>query len=200
MPTSGKREGSSNGWESVAKEFMSIASWGIGAETVMSWSSFLAPGQAVLDVGCGFGGSYTKGLTEQGVEVYGIDASRTLILEHQKRFPKAHVRCEAAEESSLFNREFDGVLSVGLVFLLSREMQRVVLGKMAASVKEGGRLLFSSPFQVCDWNDLLTGKKSFSLGRDMYVETLQKRGLRLIGEYTDEGDNHYYDFQKVPTL
>lgn len=200
MPTLGKGEDSSNGWESVAKEFISIASWDMGAATVMSWSSFLEPGQAVLDVGCGFGGSYTIGLTEKGIEVYGIDASETLILEHQKRFPRAFVRCEPAEESSLFNREFDGVLSVGLIFLLSREKQRMVLEKMAASVKEGGRILFSSPFQVCDWNDLLTGKKSVSLGRDMYIETLQKHGLRLIGEYTDEGENHYYDFKKVPTL
>lgn len=162
----------------------------------MSWSSFLDPGQAVLDVGCGFGGSYTRGLTEKGIEVYGIDASETLILEHQKRFPNAFVRCELAEESSLFNREFDGVLSVGLIFLLSKEKQRMVLEKMAASVKEGGRLLFSSPFQVCDWNDLLTGKKSVSLGRNMYIDFLQKHGLRLIGEYTDEGENHYYDFKK----
>ncbi|NLD38355.1 MAG: class I SAM-dependent methyltransferase [Desulfatiglans sp.] len=200
MPTSSKGEDPSNGWESVAKEFISIASWDIGAATVMSWSSFLKPGQAVLDVGCGFGGSYTKGLTEKGIEVYGIDASDTLILEHQKRFPKAFVRCEPAEESSLFNREFDGVLSVGLIFLLSHEKQRMVLEKMADSVKEGGRLLFSSPFQVCDWTDLLTGKRSASLGRDIYVETLQKHGLRLIGEYTDEGENHYFDFQKAPTL
>jgi 2-polyprenyl-3-methyl-5-hydroxy-6-metoxy-1,4-benzoquinol methylase len=200
VPTSGKGEDSSNGWESVAKKFISIASWDIGAATVMSWSSFLDPGQAVLDVGCGFGGSYTQGLTEKGIKVYGIDASETLISEHQKRFQKAFVRCEPVEESSLFNREFDGVLSVGLIFLLSHEKQRMVLEKMAASLKEGGRLLFSSPFQVCDWNDLLTGKKSASLGREMYVETLQKHGLRLIGEYTDEGENHYYDFKKAPTF
>ncbi len=200
MPTSGKYEDPANGWESVAKEFISIASCDIGAATVLSWSRFLVPGHAVLDVGCGFGGTYTQGLTENGIEVYGIDASATLVLEHQKRFPNACVRCEPAEESSFFNREFDGVLSVGLIFLLPQEQQQMVLEKMAAVVKVEGRLLFSSPFQACDWHDLLTGKKSASLGREMYIETLQKHGMKLIGEYTDEGDNHYYDFKKVHTV
>lgn len=197
MPTSGKDEDSSNGWEAIANDFISIASWDIGAATVIGWSSFLAPGQAVLDVGCGFGGAYTQDLIEREIEIYGIDASRTLILEHQKRFPKVLVRSEPAEESSLFDREFDGVLSVGLIFLLSQEKQRLVLGRMASSLKEGGRLLFTSPYQVCEWNDLLTGKKSVSLGREMYVEALQKHGLRLKDEYTDEGGNHYYDFEKA---
>lgn len=200
MPTSGKDKDPSNGWEAVAREFISIASRDIGAATIMSWCRFLAPGQAVLDVGCGFGGSYTKGLLEQGIEVYGIDAAETLILEHQKRSPQALVRCEPAEVSSLFNREFDGVLSVGLIFLLPREQQRMVLEKMAASVKAGGRLLFSSPCQMCDWHDLLTGQKSVSLGREMYIKILQRHGLKLFAEYTDEGENHYFDFKKAPSL
>lgn len=200
MPTSGNGEDPSNGWESIAKEFISIASRDIGVATVMNWSSFLEPGQAVLDVGCGFGGSYTQGLTEKGIEVYGIDASETLILEHQNRFPKVLVRCEPAEESSLFDRKFDGVLAVGFIFLLSDEKQRIVLEHIAISLKEGGRLLFSAPDQVCDWHDRLTGHKSVSLGRDMYIEALQQHGLMLIGEYTDEGENHYYDFKKASTF
>ncbi len=131
--------------------------------------------------------------------MYGIDASKTLINEYQKRFPGVQARCEAAEDSHFFDKEFDGVLSVGLIFLLSSENQHLVLQKMAVALKEGGRLLFTSPYQICEWDDLLTGSKSMSLGREMYINLLLQYGLSLTNEYTDEGGNHYYDFQKNVT-
>lgn len=43
---------------------------------------------------------------------------------------------------------------------------------------------------------MLTDRQSVSLGRTVYVNTLEEQGLRLVGEYTDEGENHYYDFQR----
>lgn len=85
MPTSTNSKDFSNGWEAIANEFISIGSWNIGAKTVGDWSKFLRPGQAVLDIGCGFGGPYTQGLIDKGVKVYGIDASKTLIQEYQKK-------------------------------------------------------------------------------------------------------------------
>lgn len=106
------------------------------------------------------------------------------------------VKCEAAEDSVFYNRKYDGILSVGLIFLLSHEDQTKVLQKIASALKEGGRLLFSSPYQICEWDDLSTGRKSASLGRETYINILRQAGLRLTDEYTDEGENHYYDFQK----
>ncbi len=200
MLSSGNNEDLSNGWEAIANDFISIATWNIGSTTVENWSNSFRPGQTILDVGCGFGGSYTQCLIDNGIKIYGIDASQTLIQEYQKRFPGVLVECEAAENSLYFGREFDGIISVGLIFVLSHEDQILVLQKIAIALKEGGRLLFSSPYQICDWDDLLTCKKSVSLGREMYVNILQKHGLSLISEYTDEGENHYYDFQKSGAL
>ncbi|PCI75613.1 MAG: SAM-dependent methyltransferase [SAR86 cluster bacterium] len=190
----------SNGWEAIASKFISIATWEIGAATVQDWSKSLQPGQIVLDVGCGFGGPYTKALINKGIKICGIDASKTLIQEYQNRFPDVIVKCEAAEHSPFFGREFDGILSVGLIFLLSHDDQILVLQKMANALKEGGKLLFSSPYQICDWDDLSTGRKSISLGKEMYVSVLQKHGLILIDEDTDEGENHYFNFQKMDAL
>lgn len=196
MPSAGNDKDSTNGWEAIAKEFISIANRDIGADIVETWTNSFRAGQSILDVGCGFGGSYTQSLIDNGVMVFGIDASKTLIKEHKKRFPEALVKCEAAEDSSFFDKEFDGALSVGLIFLLSGEHQIKVLQKMANALKEEGRILFTSPCQKCEWDDLLTGKKSLSLGRKAYMKTLHNHGLRLVGEYADEGGNHYYDFQK----
>ncbi len=196
MTTSESRIDCSNGWDAIACKFISIATWDIGASTVANWANYLKPGQSVVDVGCGFGGTYTQLLLDNGIRVFGIDPSKTLIREHQKRFPDVVVRCESAEQSSFFDDKFDGVLSVGLIFLLSPDDQISVLQKMAAALKEGGKLLFTSPYQVCEWDDLLTGNKSHSLGRERYTNILKKHGLNLVNEYSDEGQNHYFDFQR----
>lgn len=186
----------SNGWEAIAKAFIGYQASNIGAAIVKDWAKAFEPGDEVLDIGCGFGGPYTNDLKSRGLKIYGIDASITLINEYQKRFPDALSECEAAEESSLFGRTFDGILSIGLIFLLSEKAQISVLQKIAAALSDGGRLLFSSPYQVCDWDDLSTGRKSTSLGREKYVSILKVHGLNLMNEYTDEGENHYYEFQK----
>ena len=196
MKTPEKKNDLTNGWEAVANDFISIATWNIGANTVANWAKYLKPGQTILDVGCGFGGSYTQRLVENGIDVFGIDPSKTLIQEHEKRFPDVLVNCESAENSSFFNIKFDGVLSVGLIFLLPPDGQTLVLQKMAAALKNGGKLLFTSPHQLCEWDDLLTGNKSESLGKEKYKNILENLGLYLVDEYTDEGENHYFDFEK----
>ncbi len=196
MPSSLHENDLSNGWEAIAKVFISYQTSNIGAAIVKDWAKSFGQGAEVLDVGCGFGGSYTNDLNNRGLKVYGVDASITLINEYQKKFPNALSKCEAAEESSFFGRKFDGVLAIGLIFLLSEKAQISVLHKTAAALKEGGRLLFSCPYQVCDWDDLSTGRKSRSLGREKYVSILEVHGLSLVNEYTDEGESHYYEFQK----
>lgn len=197
VPTSRNSKDSSNGWEAIANAFISTRRWDIGAQIIEDWSKFLRPGQAVLDVGCGCGGPYTQCLIDRGVKVYGIDASQTLIHEYEKRFPGVMASCEAAEESVYYGLKYEAILSVGLIFLLSNEDQAKVLQKMAIALKKGGKLLFSSPYQICEWDDLSTGRKSTSLGREMYIDILSQHGLKLADEYTDEGQNHYYDFQKT---
>ena len=196
MPSLNHDSDLSNGWDALASEFIFNRSSLIGRKTISNWSKFMKTGHSILDVGCGFGGPYTQCLIDQKIELYGIDASKSLLEEHQRRFPSVVTKCEAAELSSFFEQKFDGILSAGLIFLLSQEAQVTVLQKMALRLNEGGRLLFTSPYQICDWDDLLTGRKSRSLGRDVYESILHQQGLILINEYTDEGESHYFDFKK----
>lgn len=187
----------SSGWDAKADEFLAISS-NIGADTIAQWARFLKPGDRVLDAGCGYGGGYTRRLVELQLSLYAIDGSPKLLSEYRQRFPQVEVACEAAESSSYFDLQFDGILCIGLIFLLSPDKQAQLLDKLAARLNDGGRLLFTAPWQVCDWDDLLTGRKSCSLGRDEYTRLLENHGVRLINEYTDEGENHYFDFQRIP--
>jgi 2-polyprenyl-3-methyl-5-hydroxy-6-metoxy-1,4-benzoquinol methylase len=144
----------SNGWEAVALRLIADRSR-IGESVVRDWCRTLPPAAEVLDLGCGAGVPVTEALLAQGCRVHGIDAAPTLVAAYAQRFPGVPVRCEAAEDSDLFGRQFDGIVSVGLLFLLSPAAQMQVIPRMGQALRTGGRLLFSSPQQVCSWNDLL---------------------------------------------
>lgn len=148
---------------------------------------------SLVDVRCGSGITITETLIQAGFEVFGIDASPALVAEFRRRFPHSEVVCEPAETSSLFQREFDGAVSVGLLFLLPADTQQQVIRRVARALKPGGRFLFSAPRQACEWKDSLTGRISLSLGEDEYRRILERAGMRLTAHDVDEGENHYFD-------
>lgn len=188
---------SSNGYEAVASEFMTRREQlGIGVATVRAWARSLKPGASILDLGCGHGMPISAALMDDGFVVYGIDASPSLIATFRSRSPRAHVACEAAEDSSFFGRKFDAVIAVGLMFLLPADVQDRLIRRVAQALNPGGRFLFTSPAEACTWEDMLTGQHSLSLGAVAYKDLLSGAGLDLVEECLDEGDNHYYDSSK----
>lgn len=187
----------SNGWEAVAKEFIQNSRHStVGVSTIEAWTRTLPPRASVLDIGCGPGSPREAVLVEAGFAVHAIDASPSLAREFSNRFPNAEVACEAVEESRFFDKTFDAVFAWGLLFLLPPETQRAVIHRISEVLKPGGRLLFTAPTQIDTWNDLSTGRTSFSLGEQAYRSILSDAGLTLVAEYIDEGENHYYDATK----
>lgn len=187
----------SNGYEAVASEFMTRREQsGVGVATVQAWARPLESGASILDLGCGHGMPISAALMDDGFVVYGVDASPSLTATFRSRFPRAHVACEAVEDSSFFGRKFDGVIAVGLMFLLPADMQDRLIRRIAQTLNSGGRFLFTSPAEACTWKDMLTGQQSLSLGAVAYKDLLSDTGLVLVEEYLDEGDNHYYDSRK----
>lgn len=182
----------SNGYEEAAESFMSARNPRIGASTVREWSQTLAPGSSILDLGCGHGVPIAQLLTEEGFTVYGVDASAKLIETFRKRFPSAHAEYSTVEDSEFFRRTFDGVVAWGLMFLLPRDVQSAVIRKIARALNPSGKFLFTSPKEAVTWRDALTGRESLSLGAERYQQILHTEGLVLVGEQSDEGDNHYY--------
>ena len=189
------RRDRSNGYEAIAEEFICLRS-SSGVATIRKWAASLPRNGSVLDVGAGSGEPLTAALIEEGLAVCAIDASPTMVAALQQRFPGVEIACEPAESSRFFDRTFDGALAVGLVFLLPEDSQRKLLRKLAGVLKPGGGLLFSAPRQVCTWDDRLTGQRSSSLGAEAYRRILASSGLRLTGEYLDEGETYYYQAQK----
>ena len=190
----------SNGYEGVPREFLRgrgrAPSTAIGAKEVRHWARELPHGAAVIDLGCGSGLPITKVLIDEGLDVYAIDASPTLVEAFRRNHPAIPVACEPAQDSRFFDRQFDGVVAWGLVFLLQAEEQLHLIRRMADVLVPGGRLLFTSPPEPLVWNDAMTGLESRSLGADHYREQLAGLRLSVISEYEDEGENHYFDAVK----
>jgi SAM-dependent methyltransferase len=197
----GNNPDKSNGYEEVASVFIagrgSGKGVGIGASVVTEWASTLPPETTVLDLGCGTGDPITRIFVERGFQVYGVDASPSMVAVFQARFPSVPVQCAAAEDSDFFGLSFDAVVSWGLFFLLEAKVQRKLIAKVAGALRQGGRLLFTAPHQRCSWRDAMTEQISVSLGHDAYERALKAHGMMLVGTEADEGENYYYLAQKT---
>lgn len=190
----------SNGYEEIASLFIAgrgKKTKGVGASVVAHWSRVLPEGASILDLGCGTGVPISLILIKRGFNLYGVDASPSMIAAFRDRFPGVPVECAAVEDSSFFNRTFDGVVVWALFFLLSAEVQRKLITKIAAVLPIGGRLLFTAPSSICSWSDAMTGRTSISLGYRAYRRVLEAEGMSLVGVCRDESRNHHYDAEKT---
>lgn len=193
----------SNGYESISAEWLAsrgdsrTRSNAIGVTEVRKWAKALPHGSSVIDLGCGPGFPITAVLIEEGLEVFGVDAAPSLVAAFQQNLPGTPVICESVLESSFFDRKFDAVLSIGLIFLLKAEEQRRLIQRFADALVPGGHLLFTASAEPHTWTDVMTGMGSLSLGAEEYRSQLAAVGLSITDEYEDEGQNHYFDALKT---
>jgi SAM-dependent methyltransferase len=196
----------SNGYETVSAEFLAhrgnsrTRPNAIGVNAVRKWAKTLPQGSSVIDLGCGPGIPITVVLVEEGLQVFGVDAAPSFVAAFQHNLPGTPVACEPVLESSFFDRTFDAVLSIGLIFLLDAEEQHRLIQRFAEILVPGGRLLFTSTAKPHVWNDVMTGMESISLGAEEYRRQLSAVNLSVTREYEDEGQNHYFDALKADQI
>ncbi len=180
------------GWEAVAGSFAALRS-DIGADVVRHWSRALPRGGAVLDIGCGTGVPVATTLAQAGFALHGIDPSPTLLAMFRANVAPVATACESVEDSAFFDRRFDGVVLISVLFLLPEPAQRRALARVTGALSPNGRLLFTAPRLACEWTDSLTGRPSRSLGESWYREVLADAGCRVERIVQDSGGNDYFD-------
>lgn len=169
----------------------------IGTKVVEQWAGTLRRGATVIELACGGGYPVSRALDAAGLQLWAIDSSPTLVAEFQSRFPNIPVQCAKVQESDFFGRKYDGAIAIGLLFLLPASDQVGLIFRVAEILVPKGRFLFMAPIQIGIWKDLNTGLECSSLGQERYSELLRDAGFRVVATYTDKGENHYYDAEKI---
>ncbi len=186
----------SNGYEAVSPEFLarrgraSDRSTAIGVREVRNWARTLPGGSNVIDLGCGPGFPITVVLIEEGLNVFGVDAAPSFVAAFQRNLPGTPILCEAIQESRFFDRTFDAVLAIGLIFFLEAEDQYRLIQRFADLLVPGGRLLFTATARPAVWNDVMTGLESVSLGGEQYRKLLGAAGLSIAEAFPMLANGH----------
>lgn len=168
----------------------------IGIEEVEKFTALLQAGATILDLGCGHGLPMSKYLVEKGYDVYAIDNSQQLIAAYKINFPGVPVACEDIQDSSLFNKQFHGIIAYGVLFFLSEEDQKTVLHNISKALLPNGLLLFTASKESIIGISTMAELEFpyISLGLEQYVNAL--RGMSLVSAYPDAWDNFVYLFKK----
>ena len=142
----------------------------------------------ILDVGCGSGWPIGSALLEWGHQLTGVDASSGLIAHAQATLPMG--MWSVADMRDAFPPgPFDGVLAWHSLFHLSPDDQKKVLPKLAASVAEGGRLMFTSGPAYGETIGQWRGEPLYhaSLEPEAYRALLADAGLRVEYDGAESG-------------
>ena len=183
----------SRGWDAAADLLAGHrARSTIGVEVLRDWARALPAGASVLDLGCGAGAPVSATLVDLGCRVAGLDGSPRLVAAYRARFLGAEVACAPAEASAWFDRPFDAIVAIGLLFLNEEAAQRTIIAHMGRATATGGRVLLTAPWQTATWIDPTTGLPCRSLGRAEYTRAFARAGLVVEATPTDDGENHYY--------
>ena len=151
-----------------------------GTDSALEFIGLLAPrpGERVLDIGCGFGGSALLMAREFGAQVHGIDLSTNMIAMAVRRCREADTKNLVSVEqldclALTANAEFDAVYSRD-VFLHIHDKPKLYNAIHRALIPNG-RLLFT---------DYACSDRAKSAEFDKYVE---QRGYHLltIEQYVD---------------
>lgn len=189
-----KQSDSSVDYENFAEEFLSERdSSTINLNEVVQWCKELDSGAKVIELGSGGGCPVTKAIIAQGLHVWAVDASKTLVDKFHSRFPMIPVQCTRIQNFDYFNRTYDGAIAIGLMFLLSKSDQQELISAVSRALVSGGRFVFTAPKQECTWIDGITGTVSQSLGMKKYEEVLANSGFQLLSTFSDSGGNNFYN-------
>lgn len=141
-------------------------------------------GKRILDVGCG-SGKLAVECAKRGAEVYGVDISKNMIEIAKNHCIRENVKVEFIVGDALkgLPQNFDFSVALGVLEYL--EHPQILLENMLASVKSGGKVIFSVPSLYAFQTPIRKAYLHFR-GVNCYFYT-KKKLLNLIKEFKGVG-------------
>jgi 2-polyprenyl-3-methyl-5-hydroxy-6-metoxy-1,4-benzoquinol methylase len=112
-----------------------------------------APGDRVLDAGCGSGVFASIVAEREGVDVTGIDANEAAIAFCTRKYanPRLHFMQRAVDELDFEAQRFDKIVFLEVIEHVYRHQAEGLLGAFLRLLKPGGRLVVSTPNARSPW-------------------------------------------------
>ena len=147
----------------------------------------LAPGDRVLDCGCGTGHVGLAALVEAGLSITAIDGSVGMLQHFHRRYPGvATIRCDMLAYEP--PEQFAAIIAWDSFFPLSHAEQALMIRRFAAWLRPGGLLLFTSGPGHSTIADRMFGTPFAyaSYSDAAYREMLGANGLSVLASDFDE--------------
>lgn len=106
-------------------------------------SALLAPGAAVLDLGCGAGMPIARALVDRGFAVTGVDGAAPMLDLFRRNVPGAEA-LHADMRALDLGRTFGAIVAWDSFFHLTPDEQRAMFPRLGAHAAPGAPLLFTS--------------------------------------------------------
>jgi cyclopropane fatty-acyl-phospholipid synthase-like methyltransferase len=149
----------------------------------------LAPGDRVLDLGCGAGRPIAERLAAAGLRVVGVDSSIELLRLARRNVPAALLLLADMTEVELANGSFAAIVAWDSLFHVDRRRHREMYGKFARWLRPGGRVLFTSGGTGDEgFTSSMFGEEFFysSFTPDEVATYLRAAGLTILRRELDE--------------
>ncbi|NDV86291.1 methyltransferase domain-containing protein [Aurantimonas aggregata] len=147
----------------------------------------LAPGDHLLDCGCGNGHAGLAALVEAGLSITALDGSAGMLRHFRRRYPGiATIRCDMLAHDPA--EPFDAIIAWDSFFHLTHDEQARMIRHFAAWLRPGGLLLFTSGPGHSTIDDAMFGTRFAyaSYSDAAYREMLGANGLSILASDFDE--------------
>lgn len=192
-------------------EYDRIADWyagdrgrsSIGVREALIGVQSLPRGARVLDVGCGNGVPISRALLNAGYDIVGLDSSQRMLERFRGNCPTAPAVRGDVRACPFRAEQFDGAVSWGMLFHLTRQDQAAALAGVARVLKPGAPFLFTAAeIHDIDADDPgITGQMNGVTFHYWAVPSCQRLaaegGFELMSVYDDPGVSTYYYARKA---
>jgi len=190
------------------REYDLIANWypgdrgrTVGVAEVLGVARSLSERSRILDLGCGNGVPITEALVNAGYRVIALDSSAGMLARFRINLPDIPVLHADSRACPFADNTFDGAISWGMLFHLTRADQAVVFASVSRVLKPGGLFLFTAA-EIPDADDEgITGTMNGVTFRYYavpdYATLLADHGFALVNVHDDPGANTYFLARKA---